>query len=166
MLWFRFSVKLATCWLQVCSSRLYFVLPPSKFMIRFHLNTQRIRAVVWVCVTVLCMCISTPYQAICLYLHINSVHIFVCCALIGDTVVALTWIPGVSLCRECLFLFETQTAGGGAACAGGRVHLCNSSCLLIPSDSHTGVSDGRSASALKEHEDSGHSCRLVCLFIH
>lgn len=49
--------------------------------------------------------------------------------------------------------------------AGGRVHLCNSSCLLILPDSHTGVSGGGSASALKEHEDSG-AIMLTSVFIY
>lgn len=36
-----------------------------------------------------------------------------------------------SLCYECLFLCEAQIGGGGTVCTGGRIHLCNSSYLLI-----------------------------------
>lgn len=51
--------------------------------------------------------------------------------------------------------FKTQTASVTAARAAGRVHLCNSSCLLIPLTVTQVFGEGRSASALKESEDSG-----------
>lgn len=76
-----------------------------------------------------------------------------------------TWC--VSLCHKCLFLSEMQTAGVSTACAGGRVHLCNSSCLLIPPTVTQVLAMEHQPLHSKSTRTAGHSCWLVCyLFIN